>query len=1553
MFATFGAAVRSVSLRACAVLGFAAATLFPTLSAAQIQVYADQGLAYKECLRYQGSFTDIWQNRRQTFTQTCTAFGPYDLGGGQGSANGYRMTITPENGYPGGTKTWWMYKIANTCLARSATSFLTEATQVCNDGCSYTSTGSHTGEGGETLLDFSPNGGVCSGSPPPPPPPVDPNRGKPGCGKESGNPINCATGNKFQSEADLVGFGLLQFVRFYNSTPGVDSHLGPNWSASYSQRIDSLDGSHVAVRRADGAGFRFSQNGSSWLPPLGIHSALNRLTDANGVLTGWTFLPTDGREAENYDALGRLLSIVRNDGSSITIIYNFGIIEGSSKDYLPTSITDQSGRKLTFGYDTSNRLQLLTDPTGTSYSYSYDASGRLSGVAYPGGASKTYLYNEPGQTGGADLPNALTGIVDEKNQRFATFGYQAGGRAVSTEHAGGVSKFVLQYNDVTGTTTIDSPDGGQEQRGFNRTLPKYELASTSESANGQTKVTSRTFDANGSVDVETDAAGITTDFDFNSRGLEIQRIESANQAATRRTIQTDWHSTFSVPTERRLFDGEGNLEAKETWTYNARGQVLTSTLVNLTNAALDRTTTFAYCEQSGVSASTCPIIGLLLSIDGPRTDVVDTTVYTYRQAEDASCGGNPTACAFRKGDLWKITNAKGQVTEVVAYDAAGRPRSIKDTNSVVTDSEYSPRGWTTARKVRGFDNSTEVDDAITRLEYDNTGTVIKVVQPDGTYTSFGYDAAHRLTDVGDALGGSIHYTLNNAGRKVQEDIKNSGGSVVNTLSRVFDALGQLKTVADAQATPIDFTYDVRGNLDSTTDPLLRVTDNDYDALGRLKQEIANTGGGVSDRANSLYDYDVRDNLRSVVDPKGLTTTYSHDSTNNLTQLVSPDTGTTIYTYDAAGNRVGEMKADSKAEGFVYDSLGRITLKTYADGQNVTFTYDATQSDCSAVETFSVGRLTRIDDSSGSTRLCYDARGNNVRRVQNVNGGSSLALTQTYDAAGQLIAMGYPSGAIVVYLRDANGQIERIDSRPTATAAQISIVSAATYLPFGPLHTLLFGNGRMLAKEYDANYGISRVSDSASADAYDVRYTLNSVGNIVGLTEKLDAGTPSKTTTLTYDGLDRLISQKYLSVFTEQYTYNSSGDRTFSKVGFLTAANFTYAADSHRIATVQNNPVMYSATGEMTSYVSKSYQYDDRHRLSIFKKTPSTGASGLIHLAYNGLGQRVSRYQGSQAPTQFVYDNWGRLIGEYTASGVRIKEYVWLDDTVVSVLSDFDGTSYQYVETDHLGSPRSVIHPAKNISIWQWSLTQGSFGDTQPFEDPDGDSLTYNLNLRFPGQYYDPTTFVTQNGFRDYFQAFGRYTESDPIGLDGGMSTYGYAQQNPLRNADPTGLSTLVIVGSPVGSNPFGHVAVAFTGRGVYSYGTGVNGRNGGAPTPLGGSLTDYINAQGSYRDSTAFLIDTTPEQEQAMIEEILSFRGKKLPDPRRDLMGALKDTCATRTQSALEAGGITSRTIPFTSPFPGSTWKIGYFNASQVYDLPQGAAPPGFFSLFNPRPRGP
>jgi RHS repeat-associated protein len=173
---------------------------------------------------------------------------------------------------------------------------------------------------------------------------------------------------------------------------------------------------------------------------------------------------------------------------------------------------------------------------------------------------------------------------------------------------------------------------------------------------------------------------------------------------------------------------------------------------------------------------------------------------------------------------------------------------------------------------------------------------------------------------------------------------------------------------------------------------------------------------------------------------------------------------------------------------------------------------------------------------------------------------------------------------------------------------------------------------------------------------------------------------------------------------------------------------------------------------------------------------------------------------------FIYDDSGKMLGEYDHAGNVLQELVWLGHTPTAItgqmpcLTSNSGTNgaptcvengTAYIFTDHLETPRELvrINSITNsfLSLWKWDTVP--FGETPANDNPStvGKML---FNHRFPGQYLDAESNLHHNWFRDYAPTQGRYIQSDPIGLLGGMNTYGYVAQSPISAVDFTGLEIL-------------------------------------------------------------------------------------------------------------------------------------------------------------------
>ncbi|WP_249255885.1 RHS repeat-associated core domain-containing protein, partial [Xanthomonas graminis] len=170
---------------------------------------------------------------------------------------------------------------------------------------------------------------------------------------------------------------------------------------------------------------------------------------------------------------------------------------------------------------------------------------------------------------------------------------------------------------------------------------------------------------------------------------------------------------------------------------------------------------------------------------------------------------------------------------------------------------------------------------------------------------------------------------------------------------------------------------------------------------------------------------------------------------------------------------------------------------------------------------------------------------------------------------------------------------------------------------------------------------------------------------------------------------------------------------------------------------------------------------------------------------------VRRFLGT-TNTYTVYDEAGHWMGDYDTNGKALQQAIWLDDLPVGVLA---GTALNYVQPDHLGTPRTVIDPVRDVAIWKWDIKGEAFGNTPPDQDADRDGTAFVFGTRFPGQRYDSATGLNQNYFRDYDTSTGRYGQSDPIGMAAGNSTFAYVEARPLVARDVYGLQSSAMLGS--------------------------------------------------------------------------------------------------------------------------------------------------------------
>jgi RHS repeat-associated protein len=1202
---------------------------------------------------------------------------------------------------------------------------------------------------------YTSSGGLCVASG------ADPlqNNGCPG--KPTGNPCNPASGNKYQREVDYRGLGL-EIVRHFNSVlPGevegiviappqsVDLGRGSRWRLGFDRALvmySATTGATALVARPDGRAFYFTLVGGVWQADGDVHDQLEQTP------TGWIYTLADGSKEtyENYidakglaDIKGRI--VTESDRNGHTTTYHYDTL-----GHL-INIVGPFGHAVVLGYDDGGRLASLTAPTNETITYAYDddlvaPQGNLVRVNYPDGTATLYHYAN------SRFANQLTGIshvgTSGETTVFATFAYDTSGRAISTEHAGGAERFTLQYDSPTQTTVRDAANT-TEIMTFATTLGVKSLVSNVNQ--GDSKTLQQTFDAQNNLTCKKDPDGRVTRYGYNltnqrtsmTEGLAGDCANPQTTAATRTTTYQYLSAILNLPTLIESPSVSTGASKRTTITYTGNlPATITQSGYTPMGAAVSRSVTLGYNS-----------FGQVTSINGPRTDVDDVTALTYNEC--TSGGG----C----GQLRSLTNAAGHVTTFDSYDAAGRLLQMTDPNGLVTTYQYDPRG-----RVRFVNQGGRT----TEYRYNATGNVTFVSFPDGRALAYAYNAAQQLTRVTDNAGNRVDYAYDTRGNRTAENTYDASGTLVRQIDMVFDARNHLSNI-NAAGSLTQRIADALGNVLSTTDPKSNPpTQHQYDALSRLVQTV-NALGGVTG-----YDYDPADHATQVATPNGAVTQYVYDDLGNLLEERSPDRGTTRYTHDAAGNVLTQTDARGTTATYSFDALNRVTSIRYSSTttggafrEDVTYTYDA-GTDCTA----GIGRLCAVVDGSGETRYGYDAFGNVLSKTH-IELSRTYVTAYTYDAADRVTSMTYPDGRLVTYGRDSLGRISAINSTLNGTAQ--NLVSGRTYRPDGLLLAQNFGNGLTEARQYDLQ-GRLTYQSLGTADTRIYAYDAN--GNLTGKQTLPDVASYG------YDALDRLTAETTLSG-NDAFTYDANGNRLSGLLNNGNTQAYSYEGGSNRLSRRGNKTMTLDPAGNtLSDYAGRSYEYDAAGRLGTVTR------DGVLRgtYTYNYLNQRSRKVKvtNTGATQRFVYhyDMQGNLIAETRPNGTLVRLYVWADGEPLAQIQNRPALATEeltYLHTDHLHTPRLATDATKSVV---WRFESEAFGTGKPDTDPDGDDAATNVRLRFPGQYHDGESGLYYNWHRYYDPKIGRYITSDPIGLEGGLNTYAYAELNPLAVFDFEGLS---------------------------------------------------------------------------------------------------------------------------------------------------------------------
>lgn len=1204
-----------------------------------------------------------------------------------------------------------------------------------------------------------------------------------------------SNGNKLESERDFESFGEipLSLTRTYNHYWQGVGLFGRYWTSSFDYKLTfGTTALNSCYPRPGGGACSIGANTIiyAWRPD-GRTIKYTKATDGlfyedkpepisriELQVDGRLFLFTENGGLEIYSSAGYVERVRTRTNVGWIFSYNNGTY--------PSRVTHTSGKYVEFTW-AGTQLTAIRDPAGNYYGYAYSANlfgtglNRLASTSRPGqpAGAISYHYESSDST-------ALTG-KSVNGARYSKYVYDSNRRVVSVEN-NGLHKFTFVYTaGANGALTVLETNPLGKQVRYQFSAGKLQSATQLAAANSPlASVALIEYDANGYPAMISDFNGNKTAFFYNSKGQLTRKIEAYGTQIARTTLYEWWPMLRWNQIKSETLVGA----YKREYDYNVVGRLESITTTNLSSVGVAnqvRVTTFTYSDY-GQNINGVIVPGMLRTVvvNGPIAGSGDTVATNYDSL----------------GNLISVANGLGHTVLYGAHNGLGSPGVKTGINGDLTEYTYDARGRMT--RERRYPNGTTAADTL--YSYNPNGTLASLTTPDGVVTSYVYDMALRLMSSRANGTGSLLYGATGERQDIQYDLAGNERAVSNLVTGTrlefvevcVGPGGEILTTCHLEERSVEYadpyqsayidrdelgrpqaykgnygrnvrqTYDGNGNISTRRDSSGNLTSYFYDALNRLTS-VVDPGN-----KSTHYEYDAASRVKKVVDPRGIATTYAIDGFGQIWAQTNPDSGTTTYTYDSQGLRTATTRNDGSTITYSYDAIGR-TIQYGVVGYSRTYTYD----NC----TNGKGRLCNATATGSSTHVSYekDGRIKSRREVTAAGGITSDSWTYYYyDAVGRLSAITYPSGVAVGY-GYSSGKLMTM----TANVGGVihNVISDSKYYPYGPVGRYTFGNSLQSTDGYDLDGRLSSNSvrlNTTIVQSVSIGYsTRDEVASIV------DSVNSSESKSFTYDPIGRLASFGS-STGVEQLTYDANGNRLSVTGVSRGAGTYSISPSSGRLSSVaatspgRSVVYQYDPRGNLSSasdsvFYQASYTYDTFNRLTRVIQTQS-GATKTADYGYNALNERVVKGVTGLGFSRYIYAEGSRLLSERNGAGLW-TDYLWFGGRLVGLVRN--GT-LQFIHTDHLGRPERVSNQARATT---WRASNGAHDRSVVVDSIGG------LNIGFPGQYFDVETGLWYNVNRYYDGKIGRYTQPDPIGLEGGLNRYLYAEANPVNYVDMLGLQS--------------------------------------------------------------------------------------------------------------------------------------------------------------------
>ncbi len=574
---------------------------------------------------------------------------------------------------------------------------------------------------------------------------------------------------------------------------------------------------------------------------------------------------------------------------------------------------------------------------------------------------------------------------------------------------------------------------------------------------------------------------------------------------------------------------------------------------------------------------------------------------------------------------------------------------------------------------------------------------------------FNRDNQNRITQIIDPIGNPINYT--------------------------YDVAGDLVNFADQENNLTTFTYDNLHNLIDINDPLgNRAVRNEYDLDGRLiatidakgnrieyTRDIANNEEVVVDSRSNVtkFTYDERGNVLKTeksVTIEGVTvpvvTTYEYDARSNETVVIDPDGVRTEAIYDSndyVTSRVINPSGLNLLNSFTYNSFGDVVSQTDGEGNTATGTYDSN------------GNLTKFVDQLGNTwnienatngsvismelpwgavnSLVYDSSGNITQETQLDTFGNILANSNyTYDVNGNKLSK--------TIQRTINGILQDLTTRFEYNSVNQEVkaidplgnISITEYNTIGKVSEKIDSLGRRTSFDYDATGALVKTT---FPDGTFETIGYDSAGNVIQETNR--AG---NITTYVYDELNRLIKTIYPDLSYIQTVY-SPGGRIMAKIDANgNRSAFEYDNASRKVKSI--GPAVLDASGNIIVNPETLFDYNTTSNLTTITdhygrqlKTIYDASMRPTITTFSDNSSKIRNYNAISKITDITDEEGRSTIFEYDAHQrlVSVKRpNPDLDGALLETSYTYDEEGNKVSQVDALGRTTNFIYDELNRKV---------------------------------------------------------------------------------------------------------------------------------------------------------------------------------------------------------------------------------------------------------------